>query len=498
MHSRPPKKDTDPPLLDARQLRTAGRNFSGPFRIRLVNDQGVSELLCRQIVRIIPGKRLVGIGSWERHPVVAKFFLDRLKSRYHAHHEQQGVAALEKAGIATPPILWRGALGSGLVSIIIYRQLEGAREFNQVWQHIKNGRKRTTLLEKVLVVIADMHSAGLRQKDLHLNNFLIVGQTIYTIDTSGLDTRRQGQPLAKALCLQNLGLFFAQLPPIFDGLIPMVIKAYTAKRKWSIDPRLLDHLMDCIRQQRKKRQKMILKKIFRESTAYVCLKSAKCFMIYDRQMEGTALMDLLENLDRHIQDSPLLKDGNTCTVARVDLDGKSLVVKRYNIKSTWHGIKRALRATRAWRTWRNAHRLMLLGISTPRPIALLEKRRGPLRSTAYYVSEFVTGPDVYHLMHSERRQEVDQTALADFFVRLIEQLAEDRISHGDLKATNFIVGPKALYVVDLDAMREYRSRWRFVQALRKDCRRLMKNWSDLPDTAGVFDARLKAVERFLI
>jgi tRNA A-37 threonylcarbamoyl transferase component Bud32 len=498
MRSRSSNKNIDPPLLDARQLRTAGRNFSGPFRIQLVNDQGVSELFCRQIVRIIPGKRLVGIGSWERHPVVAKFFLDRLKSRYHARREQQGVAALKKAGIATPPILWRGTLQSGLVSIIIYRRLEGAREFNRVWQQVKNGRKRTTLLEQVLAVIADMHSAGLRQKDLHLNNFLITGQTVYSIDTSGLDTRRQGQPLAEAQCLPNLGLFFAQLPPVFDDLIPRVINAYTANRKWSINPRLLNRLMDSIRQQRKKRQKMILKKIFRESTAYICLKSAKCFMLYDRQVQDAALMDLLENLDRHIQDSPLLKDGNTCTVARIDLNGKSLVVKRYNIKNPWHGIQRALRATRAWRTWRNAHRLMLLGISTPRPIALLEKRRGPLRSTAYYVSEYVTGPDVYHLLHSERRQEVDQTALADFFVGLIEQLAEDRISHGDLKATNFIVGRKALYVVDLDAMREYRSRWRFVQALRRDCRRLMKNWSDLPDTAGVFAARLKAVERFLI
>jgi hypothetical protein len=79
----------------------------------------------------------------------------------------------------------------------------------------------------------------------------------------------------------------------------------------------------------------------------------------------------------------VIKAGNTATVARLYVDGEAFVVKRYNIKSWQHAMGRMWRPTRAQRAWQNAHRLRMLGIATFKPIALIERRLGPMRRDAY-------------------------------------------------------------------------------------------------------------------
>jgi tRNA A-37 threonylcarbamoyl transferase component Bud32 len=178
-------------------------------------------------------------------------------------------------------------------------------------------------------------------------------------------------------------------------------------------------------------------------------------------------------------------------VALVEVDGQRLVVKRYNIKNTWHGLRRCPRSSRAWNSWRNAHRLTLLGISTPKPIALLEKRWGPFRSKAYFITEYVDGIDVYHLLHSDKGKEIQHRDLVKQFGELLQQFANAFISHGDFKATNFIFSAGKLIVTDLDAMHEHRFAMKFRREFRRDCKRLMKNWTDLPKIYKIFRDQLK-------
>jgi hypothetical protein len=54
--------------------------------------------------------------------------------------------------------------------------------------------------------------------------------------------------------------------------------------------------------------------------------------------------------------------------------GRTLVIKRYNIKGFAHWLKRFWRPSRAWHSWREGNRLAFLGIATPKPLAVLEKR----------------------------------------------------------------------------------------------------------------------------
>ena len=62
------------------------------------------------------------------------------------------------------------------------------------------------------------------------------------------------------------------------------------------------------------------------------------------------------------------------------------------------------------------------------------------------------------------------------FRRLFRILADYRISHGDMKATNFLVRNGTLHVLDLDAMERSRTKAKFREKFGRDLTRFQKNW----------------------
>jgi len=55
-------------------------------------------------------------------------------------------------------------------------------------------------------------------------------------------------------------------------------------------------------------------------------------------------------------------------------------------------------------------------------------------------------------------------------------MGDYRISHGDMKAANFLLQDKELYVLDLDSMVRNRSREGFTAKFSKDLKRFRENW----------------------
>ncbi len=69
---------------------------------------------------------------------------------------------------------------------------------------------------------------------------------------------------------------------------------------------------------------------------------------------------------------------------------------------------------------------------------------------------------------------------------LLAQLAQCRISHGDMKGTNFIQSPRGIAVIDLDSMHEFESAAGFHQSQQRDLQRFMRNWQQCPDIDALF------------
>ena len=160
----------------------------------------------------------------------------------------------------------------------------------------------------------------------------------------------------------------------------------------------------------------------------------------------------------------------------IKINERNYVLKRYNIKSFWHGISRAFRPSRAHHSWRNASVLEMLGVATAHPFLYLEERVFWLfRRRAYFLCEYIDGHD---LGTAWERQELElsENEIVALFRNLFKIMADYRISHGDMKATNFLLQDKKLHVLDLDVMKRNSSKAKFAKMFSKDLLRFRKNW----------------------
>ncbi|MCD4717111.1 MAG: lipopolysaccharide kinase InaA family protein [Desulfobacterales bacterium] len=485
------------PIVDSQYLRSAGRDVEVPFRVRLKFNDQHAELTCSQVLRVLPEKRLVCFGEWDGRQVVAKFFMDPKSAKRHCAREKLGITALIDAGIKTPELLFKGMLPPEGMPVLVFQRIMPAQDLLTEWEQAGSSDLRAGLLGRAAAVIAEQHKAGLKQDDPHLKNFLWTKDDLFTIDGDAVNTRYIGKPLAIPESLENLGLFFAQFYPRFDGLVPKAFRLYAEKRTWPVDDDLSTRLLKNVFSQRNSRKKTYLKKIYRECSAFVCKRSWNRFMVCDRIFYNEAMVRFLADPDHVMNSGRVLKKGNTSTVTMVEVNGQNMVIKRYNIKNAWHAFKKSFRPSRAWISWRNAHLLASLGIATPKPIALVEKRLGPFRSTAYFVTEYVDGIDAYCLFHSDRITEINPESIVTRFGQLFQMLVDASISHGDSKATNYINANNELYITDLDAMREHRFKGRFRSAFGRDLARFMRNWADLPEIENMFREKIDKITKKL-
>ena len=237
-----------------------------------------------------------------------------------------------------------------------------------------------------------------------------------------------------------------------------------------------------------------LSEVFRESASVACSQSFGRLTLYRREYESDALSSLLTDPDAHMQVAiARLKRGHSATVALVEVDGRRLVLKRYNIKNFGHGLKRAIQPTRAAISWRNSHLLQFIGVPTAPPVGMIEERYGPLRSRAYFLAEEVAGPDALTYFTSPELDPDQQEVMGQALVDLIVRMGQARIIQRDTKAKNFIISPQGPVMIDLDAIQVHRWSFTFRRVYRNCWRPLMKSWQRYPEADALFRGLLKDV-----
>ena len=473
-------------FVDSGTLIKARREVKVPFVVQGKLDDGrVVEMEFIKLLRLLPGKRIVGLAQCEGKRYLIKAFLGRQAKRY-AAKERSGMNHISLAGVRSPQFHWQASFVNGHGQALAMEYLEGADSLQDRWNAAHEDDERVDVLTRAMIIIAKLHNQGVVQTDIHLANFLMSGGRIYTIDGGGV-TRKSEPPLEEKASLENLSWFFAQFFPRFDDLGQVVLPAYDAVRGWAADPGRVIDLHSQITLSRDSRKRYYLDKAFRDCTRFKCESSFNRFLVCERDAFDEPMKELLQNPDLYIEQGEILKAGNTATVARVQIDGRSLVVKRYNIKSPWHAVSRAFRKSRAWTSWANAFHMEFLGIPSLRPLAMMEHRFGPLRGKAYFITEYIDGPDALAFLRNMKQTNGEPEALAN----LLQYLSNSRISHGDLKATNFLMGSNGPVIIDLDAMRQHKDPEQFQKAFNKDLDRFMKNWEDQPELASRFEGLLK-------
>jgi tRNA A-37 threonylcarbamoyl transferase component Bud32 len=169
----------------------------------------------------------------------------------------------------------------------------------------------------------------------------------------------------------------------------------------------------------------------------------------------TELPDLIRQMDSLMNNGQIFKNGNTCYVSRINWNGKDIVVKRYNHKGLIHSLRHTIKGARAKRCWLNGHRLLMLGIATPKPLAFIEEYHGLLVWKSYLITEYVQGQMLYDFLRDRDVSEEQRLKVTQQIRELLDKLEKHRIVHGDLKHTNILISEGNPVLTDLDAMQIY-------------------------------------------
>ncbi|MCX4221436.1 MULTISPECIES: lipopolysaccharide kinase InaA family protein [Pseudomonas] len=470
-------------------LKNAGRTPSLPLTVSLADAAGAADLQLLSLLRVLPGQRYVGAGVWRGRPVLAKLLVGNKAAR-HFQRELEGVKLLAAQGMTTPLLLADG-LKDGEGGWLLFEFLEGAESLGDAWNKVESlpvlADEQSAVLAEALGAIGQLHGKGLWQEDLHLDNLLRHGGQLYLIDGAGICVETAGQPLSRQKVLENLGVFFAQLPKSLEPFTEELLVYYLLSNSEHALP--LEALQKQIDKVRAWRLRDYLIKVGRECTLFSVKRGAFGLRSIRRE-EEPAMLPVLEQADALLDQGHLYKTGGAASVGKVEVAGRALVIKRYNIKNFAHWLKRFWRPSRAWHSWREGNRLAFLGIATPKPLAVLETRFFWLRSKAYLITEYLAGPDIIErfapYVESGEAPEAELQALDQLFARLIAE----RISHGDFKGHNLFWQEDRWALIDLDSMCQHGSAGSFAPAYARDRARFMRNWPESSALYRVIDQRL--------
>ncbi|NLZ80107.1 MAG: serine/threonine protein kinase [Gammaproteobacteria bacterium] len=464
----------------------SGREPALPLTLELENGQ---QLLVEHWLRVLPGQRYVAQAQWQGRTVLAKLLVGSKAARQ-LTRETVGAQMLIDQQINSAALLGSELQTDGS-AYVLFEFIEQAQSLNQAWQACAAepplSERQTEVLGSALGMIAQMHLRGLWQSDLHLDNLLHKDQQLYVVDGGGVQSEHAGQPLSEEQVIDNLAVFFAQLPSALDEHLEMLLMYYLmANGEHALRLEKLQKRITGIRQWR---VKDYLNKAGRDCSLFSAKRNAWGLRVVWRAAQHQ-LKTLLADPDAAIDAGHIYKTGGAATVARVAQGQQQWVVKRYNIKNFAHWCKRFWRPSRAWHSWLAGHRLMVLGIATPQPLAVIENRWCGLRGSAWLISEYCGEQDIIDRFASYQSDGIVPESEIDALVALLNALIREKISHGDLKGHNILWHQGRCVLIDLDAMQHHQNMRSFSRAFLKDRTRLLRNWPHGSPLYTLLDQRL--------
>jgi tRNA A-37 threonylcarbamoyl transferase component Bud32 len=334
-----------------------------------------------------------------------------------------------------------------------------------------------------------------------LNNFFLYKEQVVLLDAAAIKVETPGNIVPEKSRLENLALFFAQFPVWHDQHLESLLDNVNYQGVDELRISSVTEFVKLVKKARKHRIAAYSKKLTRSSTAHLVEHRTDRMMVCDRAILSNELNNFVDTPDKYIDQGETIKAGNTSTVAIVNINQKRYLVKRYNIKNWAHDLRRIfgriIGNNRALNSWRFSHILPMLGINTAKPFMLLERRK--LRwipRESYFLCEVLEGKTVAELVEDENISPDEKSAAIIAFKALFTVMADYGISHGDLKATNFIYVNNKLYVLDLDAMKRHKDYVSFHKSFQKDLKRFVNNWAELVDFESITEQAIQVTNTY--
>ncbi|MCK4789482.1 MAG: hypothetical protein KAV87_37420 [Desulfobacteraceae bacterium] len=224
-----------------------------------------------------------------------------------------------------------------------------------------------------------------------------------------------------------------------------------------------------------------LKEYLRTGKKCLRIKTGRYIAVFDRCFcQQAQPLGFIRQIDALMDAGKILKNSDTSYVSRLTWNGRNVVAKRYNHRGLIHSLRHTIKRSRARRGWLHAHRLGMLGIATPGPLAYIEKHKGLLVWKSYLVTEYVAGQNLYDFLRDSNITEQQRADATARIKQLLDKLGRYRISHGDLKHTNILITDTGPVLTDLDGMKTHKWNWMYKVRRAKDLKRFLRKTTISP------------------
>lgn len=445
-----------------------------PFELvieRAAPCKQVESVLCKGSLREIPGRREVYDASWNEKAVIAKVFSRRIGAWRRLRKERVGLQKLKDCGVHSPELLFWGKTSKGRLAVVT-EKIADAPTVLEALKNTASHSERVDLLVRVCRQLAVQHIRGVIQKDLHLGNLLLDEERILMLDPGQMHFA--GRPLGRAKSISQLALLGRNLPADDNESISRLCREYFAVRQWDFEAVDEKMFAKMTKGHTKRVMRRTLRKCLRTNRRQIRLRNSGCSGVFERAFCGkTPPEDMAEKIDELMAGGEILKDGNTCYISRFIWNGIDVVVKCYKHKSLIHSLRHTLKRSRARHGWRHAHRLGVLEVATPRPLAYIERLKGHVIWKSYFVTEYVDGEKLYYHLRDDNVSAEQRSTTLRRTVEMLDKIAEYGVTHGDVKPSNILVTRDGPCLTDLDSMRANKIAWLGRIRWAKDRARIM-------------------------
>lgn len=405
-------------------------------------------------LRVLGQRRMVLSGMYDGQRVVVKFFRDKkefLKNK---------ISPLNRA------------------AKFVHSLSEGENYFSashkKVWHIIYpylHGHAPKTLTKSLLDVMVSLHQHNLIQTDPHLDNFRISNGNIYVLDTASIQSSDSDEKK-----WNNLALFYSQWPRTNDALHLTMLPDYCAGRGEMWTSAVTEAFVQRLQAMRARGLKKWLAKTCRNATDFYA-KSRHHVRVYAKRAFANVYTQTLfrfPNAYFH-EGADFLKKGRSNTVIRVTIGQQDVVIKRFNLKSLLHFLKGLVRGSKAKRAWQNTQLCRALGVATPEPLAMIEKRFAYIPLTSYLVTSYTPGIRLDYMSADMLTHDVCEK-MAQAIHDVFTLFASVHCYHGDLKASNWIWDGETMQLIDLDSLKHVDNKACFEKCHAKDKARFLANF----------------------
>lgn len=193
------------------------------------------------------------------------------------------------------------------------------------------------------------------------------------------------------------------------------------------------------------------------SGSVIVRRSATRLIQYDQELPTELVESLYETPERLVEVGKLLRSRGARRTVRFQWAGADYVLKHYVEPSWRHALKQSVHRSRARASYFASHALARSGVATPRPVAFVENRWGPLRRDSYLMYPYVEGRTLRECLAEQSKTSASAQLLWRQLAEVWQLLQRLQVSLADANLGNFIVAPdRALWVIDIDKTRFHR------------------------------------------